>query len=101
MERSKVHKEDAIKMVIMPKFMYDERLKVDREAPGPPRKLFMPLGWDEDKYTKRKHYRIYFNDELEKIKQIFPRPSPFNTMDIMRGQTRGIEKGGIMSYFRN
>ena len=34
--------------------------------------MFLPLGWDEDRETKRKHYRQYFNDELELVKEIFP-----------------------------
>jgi hypothetical protein len=45
----------------------------------------MPLGWDEDKYTKRKHYRQYYTDELENITDIFESKSPFNTFDLKRG----------------
>jgi hypothetical protein len=39
----------------------------------------MGLGWD-DKPTevKRKHYRRYFPDELENIKEIMPLASPFD-----------------------
>jgi hypothetical protein len=34
--------------------------------------LYQALGWDEDKLSDRKHYRLYYNDELENIKDIFP-----------------------------
>lgn len=66
-------------MIIMPQYQLDKRLKVDREVNPPPDTLFIPLGWDEDKDTGRKHYRQYYNDELENNKEIFPKPSPFNT----------------------
>jgi hypothetical protein len=62
--------------------------------------MFFPLGWDEDRETKRKHYRQYFNDELEFVKEIFPEISPFNTYDLKRGQTRGLSGGGIFSMFK-
>jgi hypothetical protein len=48
------------------------------------------LGWDEDHRTGRKHYRQYFDEELEKVKDIFVKESPFNSYEIKRGQTRGI-----------
>ena len=60
----------------------------------------MPIGFDEDKDTKRKHYRQYFNDELELVKEIFPTTSPFNTYDLKRGQTRGLKSGGLFSIFK-
>jgi hypothetical protein len=76
----------------------DPRLKVDRESyPPPPESLFIPLGWDENSETKRKHYRQYYNDELENIKEIFPKKSPFTSFDIIRGQSRGLSKGGFFS----
>lgn len=56
----------------MPKYAKDERLKVDREVNPPPSALYIPLGWDEDSTTKRKHYRLYYNDELENNTEIFP-----------------------------
>ncbi len=44
-------------------------------------------------YAKtNKHYRVYFEDELEHNKEIFDKPI-FYTAEIMRGQTRGVEKG--------
>ena len=45
-------------IIIMPKYITDPRLKVDRESyPEPPKELYIGLGWDEDKDTQRKHYR--------------------------------------------
>ena len=45
-----------------------------------------------------KHYRRYYNDELENNKAIFDK-MPFETYDIMSGQTRGNQKGGLLSLF--
>ena len=47
--------------------------------------MFIGLGWDEDKDTKRKHYRRYYADELENVEEILPNPSPFNQYDLKRG----------------
>jgi hypothetical protein len=45
---------------------------IDREVNPPPESLYIPLGWDEDQNTKRKHYRLFYNDELENDTSIFP-----------------------------
>lgn len=54
----------------------------------------MSLGWDETHEQKRKHYRRFFNDELEKDDNIFPpKPyqkestskSPFNCYELKKG----------------
>jgi len=50
----------------------------------------MALGWDEDQTTKRKHYRYYYTDSLENVKEIFPKKSPFNTYTLKKGQSRGL-----------
>ena len=47
----------AVKMIVMPKYKLDKRLKVMKEVDAPSDKLFIGLGWDEDDKTKRKHYR--------------------------------------------
>lgn len=77
--------DSGIQPVVMPKYALDERLKVMREVDPPPAALFIGLGWDEDDTTKRKHYRIYYPDELENDKEIFPKPSPFDTYQLKRG----------------
>ena len=93
--------DDAAAVIIMPKYVLDERLKVDREVnPPPPAEVFMPLGWDEDRTTNRKHYRQYYNDELENIAEIFPSASPFNSYSLKRGQTRGVSSGGLFGMFK-
>lgn len=73
------------KYVIQPVYKFDKRLQVEKEDLPPPEELYMGLGWDEDKDTKRKHYRLFYNDELENVKEIFPKTSPFNTYDLIRG----------------
>lgn len=61
----------------------------------------MELGHNESPSEKpedeRKHYRKFFNDELENNKDIFPK-MPFHTVDICRGQSRGLSKGWF-SFF--
>ena len=56
----------------MPTYKLDTRLKVDREQDPPSSKLYIGLGWDEDSTTKRKHYRQFYNDELENNPEVFP-----------------------------
>lgn len=51
--------------------------------------MFIGLGWDEDKDTNRRHYRRFYPDELENVKEILPIPTPFNQYDLKRGQSRG------------
>jgi len=55
--------------------------------------MFIGLGWDEDATTKRKHYRRFYPDELENVTDVLPVPSPFQTYEIKRGQTRGAKAG--------
>jgi hypothetical protein len=77
----------------MPTYFHDPKLKVDREAEGPPESLFTGLGWDPEAISKRKHYRRYYPDELENIREVMPMLTPFDSFDIKRGQTRGNSKG--------
>ena len=56
----------------MPLYETDPRLKVDREVNPPPQELFMGLGWDENRETKRRHYRHFYSDEVEYGKEIMP-----------------------------
>mmetsp|Transcript_30294 Transcript_30294/g.46317 ORF Transcript_30294/g.46317 Transcript_30294/m.46317 type:complete len:186 (+) Transcript_30294:2929-3486(+) len=91
---------DSTQTIIMPQYKEDARLKVDREINPPPKNMYIGLGWDEDKTTLRKHYRMYFNDELENNTDIFPQKSPFHSYELQRGQSRGLKKGGFMSMFK-
>ncbi len=71
--------------VVMPKYKKDEVMDVDREDEVPPEEMFIGLGWDVDSTTGRKHYRRFFPDELENVKEILPIKTPFNQYDIRRG----------------
>jgi len=64
--------------LVMPTYVHDSVMDVDREDNPPSRELFIGLGWDEDKDTNRKHYRRFHADELENVKSVLPRESPFN-----------------------
>lgn len=86
--------------LLWPQYERDVELNIDREVKAPSDALFMGLGWDEDATTKRKHYRKYYPKELEKVKELMPKESPFNSYNIKRGQVRGNKKGGL-SLFKN
>ena len=77
----------------MPKYKHDDVLDCDREHCKPPETLYIGLGWDEDATTERKHYRRFFPDELENVKEVLHVSSPFQTYEIKRGQTRGAKAG--------
>lgn len=79
--------------IVMPVYIHDDLMDVDRETDVPPAQMFIGLGWDEDKETGRKHYRRFYPDELENVKELMPRQSPFNQFELRRGQTRGATIG--------
>ena len=62
----------------MPQYKLDTRLNVHREMKIPPDTIYMGLGWDEEPGDKRRHYRRYFPDELENVREILPVASPFD-----------------------
>ena len=82
-----------MKNVLMPEYKLDTRLNVNREVNPPPESMFLGLGWDETPDQKRKHYRRYYNQELEKVKEVMPTETPFQSYNVMRGQSRGASKG--------
>jgi hypothetical protein len=45
----------------------DERLNVQVEAKKPPETLFQQVGFDTKPGSKEKHYRRYYEDELEQV----------------------------------
>lgn len=89
--KKKGHK--AVKNVLKPKYSLDTRLNVHREVEPPPESLFMGLGWDDKPEANRRHYRRYYPDELENIREVMPVPTPFHQYLIKRGQSRGASKG--------
>lgn len=86
------------KNVIMPRYTVDERLKISREIDPPPASLFIGLGFNQKPEDNKKHYRRYFPDELENVKEIMPE-KPFHEDPVMRGQQRGLSKGMLASFF--
>lgn len=84
--------QNSVKNVIHAQYAMDDRLKVEKEVNPPPETLFLGLGYDETPTSKRKHYRRFYPQELEKVEEIMPVPSPFETFDLKRGQSRGASK---------
>jgi len=78
-------RDDKDHFVIWPQYKKDKRLKILRETNAPPKSSFIALGWDETPGQKRKHYRRFYDDELENIKEIISEKTPFNTYKIYRG----------------
>jgi hypothetical protein len=48
---------ETIKIVKQPVYKAHDILKVDVEENPPSGKIYVGLGWDEDRTTQRKHYR--------------------------------------------
>ena len=71
--------------IILPAYERDTLLECDREINKPPESMYIGLGWDENAESGRKHYRRYFNDELENVSDVLGHGSPFNTYSITRG----------------
>lgn len=80
------------KNVVYPSYSFDERLKIHREQAAPPKDVFIAVGYDPEHDSKQKHYRRFYEDELENIKDVIPN-SPFQSFPIYRGQSRGLSKG--------
>lgn len=80
------------KNIVMPKYAEDPRLHIFREIEPPPPSLFIGLGYNQKHDEKKKHYRRYYPDELENVKEVMPK-KPFHEDKIWRGQQRGISKG--------
>ena len=80
--------------MFLPKYKFDDRLKIDREVDPPPATLFMGLGYDPNKDSKIRHYRKYYTDELENIEEVIPE-KPFYEVEIKRGQSRGLKKSWV------
>ena len=77
MEEFKRMGDSTASNIVMPKYQKDEILDVDREYGKPPESAFIGLGWDVDSTTKRKHYRRFYPDELENVKESIELVSPF------------------------
>ena len=81
--------------VVYPTYKWDDRLKIDVEAEKPNDKIYMPVGFNlkkpDDNDKGNKHYRRYYNKELEDV--IDPNGeqlvvSPFLTENITKLQQK-------------
>lgn len=68
---------NTTKNVLMPEYKLDERLNVQREVNAPPASMYIGLGWDPTPESKKRHYRRYYAQELETVKEVMPVASPF------------------------
>ena len=89
----------------MPVYQLDPRLKIKRDAQVDfvSKEVYMEVGYDgivseNSEPSGMKHYRKYYEDELENNKELFKR-SPFYTAPIFRGQSRGIKHGFLSGLF--
>jgi hypothetical protein len=72
------------KNILKPVYKYNDRLKMDVEDDPPPSSLYISLGYDKSANAGVKHYRRFYQDELENNKEIFP-TMPFHTCTVTRG----------------
>ena len=75
----------AHKNTIKPQYEFDNRLKIDREVKPPPPSIYIGLGFNATSEDKKKHYRRYYPDELENVKEVMPK-KPFHESIVRRGQ---------------
>jgi len=68
----------------MPMYDFDERLKIKREVNPPPPSLYIGLGFNQTPEETKKHYRRYYPDELENVKEVIPK-LPFHESIVRRG----------------
>lgn len=93
--------------VAYPKYKWDERLSVDVEVEPPSDKIFLPVGYNVKKPADgelgNKHYRRYYPDELENVKDANGDHlvvSPFLAERITRcQQPKKKKKGGLKGLF--
>ena len=57
--------------VVRPQYKLDERLKIDVEVNQPSASWFIELGHDSSPGAGEKHYRLFYPEELEKVKDQF------------------------------
>lgn len=82
---------------VEPIYKYDERLKIDVEDEAPPSSLFKAIGYNKSREDNIKHYRRYYPDELENVKDKHGQPiinSPFIKENIFR--SKPVKSGGFL-----
>jgi hypothetical protein len=97
----KANSKNASKIIIQVKPELDKRLEVlvEQKKDQPPPSLFIGLGYNKVSPAKEdRHYRRYYPDELEQVKEVIPR-KPFHEESIYRGASQGA-KGWLSSMFK-
>jgi len=100
--KESVKSNKAVSNIKLPVYGLDERINVYRELERPPISLFIPLGHDVPNpdgskiENPKKHYRRFFDDELENNKEIFTRPT-FTNVEVIRVK----QKDGTGGMFGN
>ena len=84
--------DDSVRNIILAKYTLDKRLQVEREAKIPPATLFLGVGSDLTPNARTKHYRRFYPKELELVPEVMTQPSPFDSYELKRGQSRGASK---------
>lgn len=84
---------------IEPIYKLDDRLKIDREPKNtiPPSSLFKAIGFNKSRADGIKHYRRYYPDELENVKDTYGAPiinSPFIKESIFRAKP--VKQSGFL-----
>ena len=87
--------EDSVKNIILARYALDKRLQVEREIKVPPATLFLGIGADPKPNDGVKHYRRFYPKELELVPEVMTQPSPFDSYDLKRGQSRGASKSWL------
>ena len=84
-------RKDGASNKIMPTYKINERLMIDVEDSMPPKDVFMPVGYNRVPKDGLKHYRKFYTDELENVKEVMPN-KPFLEEQILRMKQ---ESGGL------
>jgi hypothetical protein len=74
----------------------DERLGCQIEYKIPPKELYLPIGHNFTPECKTKHYRKYYDEALENIKEIIAF-KPFDIWKLKKENKR--PKKGFLSFF--
>lgn len=88
--------------ICMPKYAKNDRLNNWEEVELPPKEIFEPLGWDRKPNPEEpgeKHYRKFYTEELEKVKQVMSKESEFQQYSLKKGQARGAPQGLLSGLF--
>ena len=86
-------RKDGASNKIMPSYKINERLMIDVEDSPPPADVFMAVGYNREPKDGLKHYRKFYTDELENVKEVMP-TKPFLEEMVFRMKESGGLFGG-------